>query len=209
MKDADGNDVEVFTAAEVEQQKKDALDTYQKEHPDQAPAIAQLQTDLEKAKTDLASAQAGAGDKDGTLAAVVKTLTEKIDKTSALALEARNAPTQEFKSELITLAAKADPTLKEKLEIAYRALSGMPEGTKEEVRARMEFALRGVSDSVAPSVFDGGVGHMGNRGSGGLSTGGVDESDNSKIMRNVLGITDDQAKKYAPAVGQPGYVAPK
>lgn len=216
MKDpTTGQDIEVFTAAEVEAQKATALETYQKEHPDQSATLTETTAALEKAKADLTTATSGAGDdKDknfGALRLAVKTAEEKADKAAADAMveieKIKNAPTEEYKGELVDRLAGKDATLKEKIEIHYKNLAGMPATNKNEVRARMEAAFKLAADQDAASILDGATG-MGNRGNGGIPRNGDGpiESENGKVQRSVLGISDDVAKKYAPKIGQPGYI---
>lgn len=216
MKDAGGNDVEVFTEAEVAAREAAALETYKKEHPDQSEALTEAQTALEKAKTDLVAATAAGGnDKDQNFAALrlaVKAAEDKAEKVRTDALseieKVKNAPTIEYKTELFETLSKGDKTLKEKIDINYKNLAGMPEGTKAEVRARMEHAYKLSTNDTMPTVFDGGTG-AGNRGNGGMPQAGdgPKETENGKEQRLALSITDEQAKKYAPKPGQPGYVA--
>lgn len=217
MKDADGKDIEVFTAEEVKAQQEQALEDYKKEHPDKSVELAAAETARTDAEKKLADALAAGGDtKDENIRALrtavqtANTAAEDAKKTALAAVAAaQNIPTQEYKSTLLETVTRSDKTLGEKVDIAYKALQGMPEGSKQEVRARMEAALRIASDTITPNIFDGGTTSMGNRGVGGMAQNGIDENDNSKAIRSVLGITDEQAKKYSPQVGQPGYVAPK
>lgn len=218
MKDADGKDIQVFTEAEVKAQQDKALSDYQAAHPDQSAALATAQAEAATAKAALEAATAGGGgDKDQNFAALraaVKTAEDKAEKVrtdSLAAIEALKAvPTQEYKTDLLDNASKNDKTLREKIEIQYNALAGMPASTKAEVKARMEAAYRLAADKPMPGMFDNGAGGMGNRGNGGMPRPGEtanSENDNSKAIRGQLGITDEQATKYAPKPGQPGYQA--
>lgn len=215
MKDKDGNDVEAFTVDEVAAREAKALEDYQKEHPDQSQALADAQAAAKKAQDDLAAATAAGGnDKDKNFAALRQSVkeandnAEKVRTDSLAAIEAiKNAPTQEFKVELIDQLSGKDKELKEKIELKYKALSGMPETNKVEVRARMNEAFQLATGRTTATVFDGGFGSASHRGSGGMPEAGTTENDNSKAQRAVLGINDEQAKKYAPKEGQPGYQA--
>lgn len=211
MIEKDGQQVEVFTAAEVAAAEAKALETYQTEHPDQSGALTTAQTELAAAKTALEAATAG-GDKDQNFAALraavkaAETTTETVKKEMMAEIEAaKNAPTLEYREETMTLLARGDKELKEKIEIRYKELAGMPEGNKKEVRARMEAAFQLAAGRSAATILDGGITSAGPRGQGGMPITVDNESDNSKAQRSVMGITDDVAKKYAPKPGQPGY----
>lgn len=214
IKDNDGKEIEVFTAEEVEAQKASALEAYQKEHPDQGAALTETQSKLDAATKALEAATAvGGDDKDKNFAALrgaVKAAEIAAEKARTDALAAidqiKNAPNQEHKTDLLDLLSAKDAKLKEKIEIHYKNLSGMPEGSRAEVRARMEAAFKLAADQDASTILDGATG-MGNRGTGGMPQNGDQskESDNGKLQRGVLGIPDDVAAKYAPKPGQPGY----
>lgn len=216
IKDADGNDLEVFTADEVKAQNEAALTKYQEEHPDQSSAIQAANDAKAAAEKALADAvAAGGGDtKDENIKALRVGLKAAEDKaiqveTKALAEIAalRNAPTQEYRGELLGTVAQGDAVLKEKIEIKYASLAGMPETTKAEVRARMEEALKLAIDNYRPGMFDGGVSGMGVRGNGGMPQTGdkVHVTENGAAIAAALGITNEQAIKFAPKPGQPGY----
>lgn len=214
IKDADGKDLEVFTAEEVKAQETAALAKYQQEHPDQSAAITAAETAKAAAEKALADAIAAGGDtKDEnikalrTALAASNTTVETVKKEMGAEIAAlRTAPTQEYRTELLLTAANGDPTLKEKIDIRYKELSGMPETTKAEVRSRMEAAMKLAVDNYRPGMLDGATG-MGVRGIGGIPRGGDQpkETENGAAIRNVLGINDEVAKKYAPKEGQPGY----
>lgn len=218
MKDADGKDIEVFTAEEVKAQNDAALAEYQKEHPDQSADIKTANDAKVAAETALAAALAAGGEdtKDENiknLRVAVATANTKADAIQKEALDAisalKNAPTQEYKSELVEAVARGDKTLKEKIDIRYAELSGMPEGNKAEVRLRMEAAVKLAVDNYRPGMLDGATG-MGTRGSGGMPRPGGTEAhpnENAAAIANALGISDETAKKYAPLPGQPGYQA--
>lgn len=216
IQDADGKDIEVFTAEESKAQADAALAKYQQEHPDQSAELQSANDAKAAAEKALADAVAAGGDtKDENIKALrtgLKAAEEKADKIASDALTAiealKNAPTEEYRGELIATASRGDATLKEKLEIRYKELSGMPSGTKAEVRSRMEAALKLAVDNYVPGMLDGGTG-MGARGTGGMPRSGdqANVSENSKAIQSELGITAEQATKYAPKPGQPGYQA--
>lgn len=213
----DGKEVEVFTAEEVTARETAALEAYQKEHPDQTAALTTAQAEATQAKAALEAATAAGGDdKDknfGALRAALKVAEDKAAAATATVQaeieKVRNAPTEEYRVELVDVLSNKDATLKEKIEIRYRELAGMPSSTKAEVRARMEAAYKLAADRPVPGLLDGNVGGMGDRGNGGLpnSNNNGQENDNSKAIRGVLGISDEAATKYAPKPGQPGYRA--
>lgn len=215
IKDAGGNDISVFTEAEVKEQETAALAKYQAEHPDQSAALSTAQEEAKAAKDALAAATAAGGDdKDknfGALRASVKAAEDKAEKIrvdSLAAIEAmKNAPTVEFQTELLDRASGTDKTLREKIDLNYKALSGMPSSNKAEVKLRMEAAYKLSVDKPVPGMFDGGAGRMGDRGNGGMPQAGDQnkETDNAKLIRGQLGITDEAAAKFAPKPGQPGY----
>lgn len=216
IKDANGNEIEVFTADEVKAQNEAALEQYQKDHPDQSAAIQSANEAKVAAERALAEAiAAGGNDKDQNFAALraaVKSAEDKAEKARTDALseieKIKNAPTVEYRGELFDQLSVGDKVVKEKIQIHYNNLAGMPEGTKAEVRARMEAAYKLAVDKPAPGMFDNGVAGAGARGQGGMGhTVAGQEGDNAKAIRGVLGISDEHATKYAPKPGQPGYQA--
>lgn len=216
IKDADGKDIQVFTADEVKAQSDAAIAEYTKAHPDQSAALTDATTKLADATKQLEAAKlAGGDDKDENirnLRSALKIANDNIEKVKVDVMKevesAKNAPTVEYKTDVLDQLSGKDATLKEKISIKYAALSGMPEGTKAEVKARMEEAYKLAADKPVPGILDGGTG-MGNRGTGGMPSGNANDrvSDNSKMIGKELGITDEQAAKYAPKPGQPGYQA--
>lgn len=212
IKDADGKDIEVFTADEVKKQTDDAIAVYAKDHPDQSAVLSKAQTDLKAATDALATATAGGGDdKDknfGALRAAVKAAEDnavKIKTEMTTEIEKiRNAPNEEFQSDLLARLSGGNKETKEKIEIRYKELSGMPATNKAEVRARMDAAFKLATDQDSRTILDGRIG-AGARGDGGMPVSTTQENDNSRAIRGALGISDDQAKKFAPRPGQPGY----
>lgn len=217
MKDADGKDIEVFTAEESKAQADAALAKYQEEHPDQSAAITEANDAKAAAEKALADALAAGGDtKDENIKALrtkvqaAEDRAAKIETDTKAEIEAlRTAPTLEYRGELLGIAARGDAVLKEKIDIRYKELSGMPEGTKADVRLRMEAALKLAVDNYRPGMLDGGATSMGGRGNGGMPQAGneVHATENSAAIASALGISDETAKKYAPQPGQPGYQA--
>ncbi len=218
IKDADGKDLEVFTAEEVKAQNDAALAAYQQEHPDQSAALQAAEEAKVAAEKALADAAAAGGDtKDEnikglrTALATANANIEKVKTDALAAIESvKNAPTEEYRAELLANVARGDKTVQEKIEIRYKELSGMPSNTKAEVRARMEAATKLAVDNYTPGMLDGGVTGMGARGNGGMPRAGGNEvhpNENAAAIASALGITEEQAKAHAPKPGQPGYQA--
>ena len=152
IQDADGNDVEVFTASETEAQKQEALDAFKTENPDKTDEIAKLQEDLNKANEDIK----GFEDKDQNWALLRKKAqvaeeeAKKANETMETTIKdeigsAEKRITEGFMqdhyAQTIKSLAGDDEELKKKIEFQYNRLND-PSTTKEDVTKKLTDAWR-------------------------------------------------------------------
>lgn len=202
--DADGNEIEAFTAEEVEASKKEALDAYMAEHPDQTEALTKLQADLAQANSDLEKAT-GAGmseqQKQRLLEAkkeAEKKLTEFQETTMTQIKTLTDMVIGGPRKAMLEKLSGGNKELREKIEFAEKELAGEAK-TPEEAVARLTKAYTLATGAAPrPGVLDNMAGTPG-RGDHQTHTVGEVESDNSKAIRKNLGIPDAAVKEFEEA----------
>ncbi len=203
--DADGNEVEAFTADELKTKQDEAIQAYLKEHPDQSAALTEAQGKVTELEGKLREAGLTDGQKqrlikerdDATDA--VKKLTEDFTKQMT---DFKTSVFDGFKKKGLDAASAGKTDVREKIAAKYESL--MKTGDYPTTEEGIANAIREAATIVngtrpAPNFMDGIVSVHGNeRGGAGAEKGPVEESSNSKAMRAALGITDQQAEKFAP-----------
>lgn len=170
IKDDDGNELEVFTAEELEAQKVEAIEKYKEENPD---ISTEMQAKLDKYEEDLRLAQEQlekAGDKGTNIANLRKAkedaekklqefekgLGSKIEQVKNEILEGVN---KDHYNDTMKMLAGNDKELEKKIEFNYKRLGG-GSGTKADITAKLNEAYllsTGVpADSGASSAFSSG-----------------------------------------------------
>jgi len=200
--DSSGNEVEAFTAEEFEAKKKEALEEYLREHPDQSESIKKAEADLAATQAKLKELEEGGSD------AQKKRLREERDASEAKLKEVTETVQKEItslkeaffggaKSKMLEKLSKGDAQLKAKIETEYAGFAG-DATTEAEIQTRMEKAYTlATGNKPSPNFMDGMAGG-GQRGLDQKPGGGAtQESDNGKAMRKAFGITDEQATKFS------------
>lgn len=196
--DADGKEIEAFTAEEVEAKKKEALDAYIKANPNNADEIAKLKDDLKKATEALE----GNGGGDEAQKRRLKEGKEAAEQALKDGLAKMQKDFDDYKSSVVGgMKAKAmkgltngDKDLEAKIELRFNNLTGYPD-TEEGIKSRLADAYNLATGSrPTPSMLDGVV-SGGARGDGaGKPPAG--ETQNGQAQRKALGVSDDAEKKY-------------
>lgn len=219
IKDANGKEVEVFTAEELkaktdaavatarEEASKTAVEEYQKQHPDMTKDLNDLKEKLADSEARLETAL---NDGKGGNEEQIKRLREERE-TAKTALkdfqdkvltEVNNFKAsfaKETKDEIFDALSKGDKEIRKKIEFFYDSFKG-DALTKKEMRDRAEQAyVLATGKKAEPSILDGitGAGARGqfdHQGGGGGNQKPV--SDNEKAIGNVLGVTDEMREKY-------------
>jgi len=206
--DEQGNEIEAFTAEELKGKNQEAVDAYLKEHPDQSQALEEATKKLEDANIKLKKFEDGGnggGGEDGQKKRLIK---ERDDANKALE-EVKNSFMGEInklketffggtKNKILEKLSGGDSELKKKIELEYDGFKG-DVSTEADIMSRMTKAYT-IAKGVPPSPnFMDGVNNAGNKGSGNGGEGVVStETDNGKAQRKALGISDEDAKKFAP-----------
>ena len=196
VKDENGNEIEVFSQEELQAKITEATKP--------------LQDDLSKLKTDLDAAIAAGGSdkdenikkmreainaKDAQIADITKQLGELPGKMQANALA-------ESKEEMLTALVGKDEDLKKKVQFFLDEFKTQPTD-KKSLKHAVEYAyiLATGGQKPTPGILDNGATHGGYPG-GGYQHKAADgdylqnETPNQKAMRNVFGISDEDAKKF-------------
>ena len=210
IKDADGNDIEVFTADELAEKeivaKEAAVEEFKKENPDKSDEITELQGKLDKVNEDLDKA----GEKDQNFDNLrkqkddaetkLKAATEGIDEKIGTAKEeikkeVLEGVMQDHYADTLKSLAGDDEELKKKIEFNYNRLQD-PGVTKPEVTKKLTDAyhlstITETEDALTTSVIS----------SGGVSRVKTTPDDKSfsgeeKELGQKFGISEDDIKKY-------------
>jgi len=196
FKDADGNEVEAFTQEELDAKLSEttkanetALATAKAEHD---KAIADLNTKLEEAGLSDAQKKRLKDDKE----AAEKLLETVRAETTAKITELEGKIFGGHKSRMINAVAKDDET-RQKVTAKVETLMKTGEYTNDE--AGIAKAVADASTIItgakpAPGLLDN-ISGAGDRGAG-HDKGAGEESAASKEQRKLLGISDEDAKKY-------------
>ncbi len=208
-----GQETEVFTAAETQQRIKDAevaastkaVEDYKTANPDKSQEVNKLQSDLEEANRKLKAAEdAGSdGDKSGQ---VERLRQERDDAQKKLNTEMTdlhnkiNSLIGDTKKELLDGLSKGDVELRKKIEFEfdnYRPNAN----SKTEIKERMEKAYQlATGNKPTQSVMDN-INSSGRGDNNAHDTNNNQQKEatpNAKAIGNVLGISDEDRKKYPP-----------
>lgn len=168
-----GEEVEVFTAEELEQQKQAAIDQYKQDNPEKTEEMERLQRERDEANQKLEDANKqleGELDKDKNFAQLRKqkedaeaklnelqgTIDDKIGTAKKEILE---DVMRDHYNETIERLTGGDEDLKKKVEFQYKRLQD-PAGTKEEMNKKLSdaylLAQGPVQETVDTNVFSSG-----------------------------------------------------
>ncbi len=201
VKDANGQDIEVYTSDELQVQKQAALDEYVAANPDNSGEITKLQDELVSAKKSLEDAEkAGKGGENVKQLRDAKENLEKglkdMEGRFMTELEkVKNSGLETYKNDLIKAYSKEDSELKKKIEFNLGQFKNTPT-TQEDMKNQILSAVT-LSIGKAPDNFNFSGMNSGNSSDRATTPAGeIRETENGKMMRNVLGISDAEAKKY-------------
>jgi len=185
-----GNEVEAFTSDEVQKQIEESKTGY-------VPAEevetlkGQLSTFEQEKKTleeKIKQIEAGSnGDNKGTEDAVKKIKEELESKISGIHLLLANNE----KNQIIAKLSNGDVELAKKIAVEFDNVNGK-DATEKALKA-----YKIVADNPVPNIMDNLLGGSGKSGSPSRSNIGDKESDNSKAIRQMFGISDEDVKKYS------------
>jgi hypothetical protein len=208
--DENGNEVEAYTEDELKAKNQEAIEEYVKQNPDKSGELTNATKALEEAQNKLKEYEEAGGGNDAQKKRLVQ---QKKDAETALETlkadftkqinEMKEGFISGSKMKILDKLSKGDPELKKKIEFEYDQYSeGKPAPANEiEVQQRLEKAfLLATGNKPAPNFMDN-MGSGGTKGNGsGEGTGGgtAQETENGKAMRKAFGISDEDAKKYAP-----------
>lgn len=202
--DANGKEVEAFTAEELESKRKEAVDEYLKNNPDKSAEVTKLQSDLAEATKKLEEAQGGGNEdqkkrlKEGKDAAE-NALKEVTEKFTAEIQSLRDTMVSGTKTKIINALSKGDKDLAAKIELKYNSLMKTGDYKLDEAgisQAMSEAATLVTGSKPAPSFLDNMSG-AGDKGAPQKPGESKPESENAKAMRTAFGITDQAAEKYS------------
>lgn len=213
IKNEKGEDIEVFTEAEVKVKAEEAakeasakaIEDYKAANPDKTAEIEALKGDLAKKESDLAAAIA-AGDKSGQVERLRKERDDALKAKEDAEKKATDAALDvtkkldEFRKEIIgdpkadglARLAGGDEELRKKLELEFDRYRP-DENSKKAVEERLAMAYTIVTGSKPkPGLLDNGVSSGGDRGEGGgyRPPETKELTENAKKIGVVLGVND-------------------
>ncbi len=220
-------EIEVFTAEEVAAKvtaeagtaatkaATEALEKYQKEHPDNTAELDKLKNDLAKAQSDLEGAlkfddgsperkaqiERLRQERDTATGALNKTIADLTAKVEGMV----QGQTATAKAALLDKFAGKDPEARKKVEFEfdrYDPTNNTPEGMAQ----RMEKAagLAGVTTPPAPGAMDHGAGG-GARGEGNYGGGGIPKAtENAVAIGKSLGVSKEDIDKHIAKKAEEG-----
>ena len=146
IKDAEGNDVEVFSAEELEAKQQEAIEAFKIENPDKTAELAELQEKVRETEEKLAKV----GDKDYNFKALEKSkndaekkledFTRGIDeKINTVKREVLEGVMQDHKNDTLKALSGGDAELEKKIEFHYKRLGDVA-STKTEISNKLKDA---------------------------------------------------------------------
>lgn len=189
--DADGNEVEAFTADEL------------KTHPE----MVKLQTALTEAEKKAAEGGKDMSEgqknrlKQEAEAAKVALETFKTDMEKKMS-DFQNSVFSGLKTKALNAFSKGDKETGEKISLKYESLMKTGEYTNDEVgitKAMADAATLVSGSRPAPSLMNN-ITSAGDRGESNLVSRGKEATEGEQALRKPLGITEEDVKKYGPLV---------
>lgn len=204
--DVDGNEIIAFTEDELKTKQEEAVQEFLKKNPAQNEDVEKLKKELADAQVKIKEAEAGGNaseqqkarlkaakeEAEGKLASTVENLTKEMNAL-------RDAVVGSAKAKGMKEFSKGDKELQEKIELKYNSLmkSGDYQNNEEGIIKAISDATTLVT-GTAPKVpgFLDNMSGAGSKGDSQKNNGVSIESDNSKDMRKVFGISDKDVEKY-------------
>lgn len=196
--DADGNEseIEAFTPEEVAAQ----IDAVKKDYDSKIVEKDTTLATLANEKAELEKKIGGVKEDSPNFKTLKDALDKKDADINALRDEVTKDKTARRESFINSLIAKADEETKKKIKLHLdTTLSGLKADTDEEIKNKVDAAIKLSQDTNSQGIFDGGIGGEG-KGEGFKSGGGegVDFTAREKAIGSKLGITAEDYKKYGP-----------
>ena len=210
IKQADGTDLEVFTAADLAERtaaaataaSTKALEDYTKAHPDQGSVVSDLQVKLKEAQDALDAAGGDDGQKarlrrerDEANSALKAVRDEFMGKINAIESGNVNA----HRDELLNRLTGGKKDLNEKVLFEFDRYNPS-DTTREGIALRLQKAFELATGNRAnPNVMDS-AGHAGARGQFNPAPANKEVSENAKKIGALFGITDEARERLAKKV---------
>ncbi len=206
--DEQGNEVEAFTQEELEAKQQEAVDKYASENPSKNDELETAKSELEEANKKLkeyGEANGGDDDQKKRLKEKAKTAEEKLDdvttKFTQELKDLKEGILSGHKTKILERLSGGDKEIEEKIKFEAEKYSGDP-ANEIELEQRLTNAATIVNLATPIPNFTDNLSGAGNRGDKQAHEINKPENDNSKAMRNVLGITDEDVQKYGSQDGE-------
>jgi len=201
----EGQEIDAFTKEEFEAKTKEALEEYAINNPDKSGELKTAQDELLLAQAKLKELEEMGGSEGqkrrlkaekeealGKVSEIEKKLTGEMKALKDSIFGGR-------KTKVLDALSKGDVELRKKIELEADGFKGDPANEIELEQRLIKAATIVTGNKPTPNFMDG-MSHGGTRG---VDTKIQDnESENSKEMRKVFGITDEQVKKFSPEVNK-------
>ena len=201
IKNNEGEDVEVFTSEEVEEKTKEILDGYKSESDIKIQELIDQQNEL---KTKLEEAESNKNDnKDENIKKMRNALNSKEKEMEDFKKQIseeistiKSGTITEIKTEIFDSLTK-DVEIKKKMEFFNDQFKDTPKTKAEMVERAKQVYTLATGSLPKQGIFDNGI-ISGGAGSGNNNwqQNREGESTESKEQRKLLGISDEDAKKY-------------
>jgi len=204
--DVDGNEVEAFTQEELKAKQEEAIAEHLKNNPDKSAEVAKLKADLDAATKKIKESEEGGGASDQQKARLKaakeeaeNALKSTVEKFSSEVNALKETITSATKNKVMKALSKGDKDLEAKLELKYKSLmkTGDYDHSEEGITKALTEAATIVSGAAPAPNFMDNISGAGDRGAVQKNGAAKPETENAKAMRNVLGISDKDAEKYA------------
>lgn len=190
-----GEDVEVFTAEELEAQKTAAIEEFKTANPDKGEELTKLQEELEKLKAKDLNFGNLREQKEAAEKKVADLLAEVDEKIGVAKKEVLESVLKDHYNETLKGLTGDDAELQKKIELQYNRLTD-PASTKEEVARKLRDAW-----VLATQVEGPGALNSLSVSSANLSRIPMQSSDKKltpeeKELGSKFGLSDEDLKKY-------------
>jgi hypothetical protein len=207
IKNDKGEEVEVFTQAELDAQKTAALDEYKTANPDRSSELNDLKSELESKEAELLAL----GSKDHNFSLVRKQKEEleaKIKQGEDRALAEINKVRSDMSNTALEVAVRGlageDAELAKKVRFHFsETLKSVTANNSDEFTKKIQQAyLLAAGVQAAPNALggaiygSGGAGPGAGAGSGQQRRGGAIKAEVLEMGKRHFGITDEDVKKY-------------
>lgn len=197
----EGEEIEAFTADELEAQKQAAIDEFKASNPDKSAELASAQEELEKLKGKDMNFSNLRAQKEAAEKKVADILAGVDEKIGAAKNEILEGVTKEHYLDTIKKLAGDDKELLDKIEFHYKRLTD-PAGSKEAITKKITDAYllatgTGPKD-ISSSAFGSGGVNRPNFPTAGGSQLSADEKKMAQELaaRGGMTITEEDLKKY-------------